>query len=61
MRLSSTRPQEVIDFGELSSELITMALMPRPHIGSGLVSAVLTYGYAAVPYVLCGEVRAYDC
>ena len=44
MRLSPTRPQEVIDFEELLSELITMARMLRPHLGSRLVSAMLTYG-----------------
>ena len=50
MRLSLTRPQEVIDFEELLSELITMARMLRPHLGSRLVRALLTYGvYAGVP------------
>ena len=44
MRLSLTRPQEVIDFEELLSELITMARMLRPHLGSRLVNALLTYG-----------------
>ena len=44
MRLGPTRPQEVIDFGELLGELITMARMLRPHLGSRLVSALLTYG-----------------
>ena len=44
VRLSPTRPQEVIDIEELLSELITMARMLRPHLGSRLVSALLTYG-----------------
>ena len=44
VRLSPTRPQEVIDFEELLSELITMARMLRPHLGSRPVSALLTYG-----------------
>ena len=38
------RPQEVIDVEELLSELITMARMLRPHLGSRLVSALLTDG-----------------
>ena len=42
VRLSPTRPQEVIDFEELLSELITMARMLRPHLGSRLVGALLT-------------------
>ena len=33
VRLSPTRPQEVIDFEELLSELITMARMLRPQLG----------------------------
>ena len=44
VRLSPTRPLEVIDFEELLSELITMARMLRPHLESSLVSALLTYG-----------------
>ena len=44
MRLSPTRPQEVIDFEELLSELITMARMLSPNLGSRLFSALLTYG-----------------
>ena len=44
VRLSPTRPQEVIDFEELLSELITMARMLRPLLGSRLVGALLTYG-----------------
>ena len=39
-----TRPQEVIAFEELLSEPITIARMLRPHLGSRLVSALLTYG-----------------
>ena len=42
VRLSPTRPQEVIDFEELLSELITMARMLRPHLGSRWISALLT-------------------
>ena len=41
---SPTRPLEVIDFEELLSELIAMARMLRPHLGSRLVGALLTYG-----------------
>ena len=44
MRASPTRPWEVIGFGELLSELIARARMLRPHLGSRLVSAMLTYG-----------------
>ena len=44
VRFSPTRPQEVIDFEELLSKLITMARMLRPHLGSRLVSALLTLG-----------------
>ena len=44
MRLSPTRPQEVIDFEELLSKLITVARILRPHLGSRLVSALLPYG-----------------
>ena len=38
--ISPIRPQEVIDFEELLSELITTALMLRPHLGSRLVNAL---------------------
>ena len=44
VRLSPTRPQEVSAFEELLSELITMARMLHTHLGSRLVSALLTYG-----------------
>ena len=44
VRPSLTRPWEVIGFEELLSELIASARMLRPHIGSRLVSAMLTYG-----------------
>ena len=40
--LSPTRPWEVIGFEELLSELIARARMLRPHLGSRLVSAMLT-------------------
>ena len=40
---SRTQPQQVIDFEELLSELITKAKMLRHHLGSRLVSALLTY------------------
>ena len=43
-RPSPTRPQEVLGFEELLSELIARARMPRPHLGSRLVSAPLTFG-----------------
>ena len=43
VKLSPTRPQEVIDFEELLSELTTVARMLRPHLGSRLVSNLLTY------------------
>ena len=41
---SLTRPQEVIGFEELLSELIARGRMLRPHLGSRLVSAPLTLG-----------------
>ena len=44
---SSPKPNpagEVIGFEELLSELIARARMLRPHLGSRLVSAMLTYG-----------------
>ena len=41
---SPTRPWEVIGFEELLGELIARARMHRPHLGSRLVSAMLTYG-----------------
>ena len=44
VRLSPTRPQEVIDLEELLSEVITTARMLRPHLGSRLVGALLTSG-----------------
>ena len=44
MRPSLTRPQKVIDFVELLSELITTARMHRPHLSSRLVSAILACG-----------------
>ena len=59
VRLSPTRPQEVIDFEELLSELIMMARMLRPHLGSRLVSALLTYGYAGVPCLERSDVVKY--
>ena len=37
-------PQEVIDFEELFSELITIKRMLRLHLGSRLLNALLTYG-----------------
>ena len=43
-RPSPTRPQEVLGFEQLLSELIARALMLRPHLGSRLVSAPLTFG-----------------
>ena len=43
-RPNPTRPQEVLGFKELLSELIARARMLRPHLGSGLVSAPLTFG-----------------
>ena len=44
VRASPTRPWGVIGFGELLSELKARARMLRPHLGSRLVSAMLTYG-----------------
>ena len=44
LALSPARSQEVIDFEELLSELITIARMLRPYLGSRLVSALLTDG-----------------
>ena len=43
-RWGGIRLLEVIDFEELLSELITMARMLRPHLGSRVASAMLTYG-----------------
>ncbi len=60
MRLSPTRPQEVIDFEELLSELITMARMLRPHLGSRLVGAMLTYGVRGVPCLVRSDAGV-DC
>ena len=44
LRLSLTRPHNDFNFKELLSDLITIARMIRPHLGSGLVSARLTFG-----------------
>ena len=44
MSPSPTRPWQVIGFEELLSELIARARLLRPHLGSRLVSAMLTYG-----------------
>ena len=43
-RLSPTRPNDNFNFEELLSELTTIAWMIRPHLGSRLVSARLTFG-----------------
>ena len=40
---SPTRPWEVIGFEELLSELIAMARMLRPHLGTRPVSTLLAY------------------
>ena len=42
-RPSPTRPQEVLGFEEMLSELIARARMLRPHLGSRLFSALLTF------------------
>ena len=61
VRLSPTRPQEVIDFEELLSELITMARMLRPHLGSRLSQCSTDlWGTLAYP-VSRGAMRAYEC
>ena len=61
VRRNPTRPQEVIDFEELLSELITMARMLRPHLGSRLVGALLTsMGYAGVPCLVRSDAGV-DC
>ena len=44
LRLSLTRPHDDFNFEELLSDLITIALMIRPHLGSRMVSARLTFG-----------------
>ena len=44
VRPRPTRPQEVLGFEELQSELIARARMLHPHLGSRLVSAPLTFG-----------------
>ena len=44
LRLSLTRPHDGFNFEELLSDLITIARMIRPHLGSRLVSARLTFG-----------------
>ena len=41
---ASQRSQEVLGLEELLSELIARARMLRPHLGSRLVSAPLTFG-----------------
>ena len=55
MRLSPSRLQEVIDFEELLSDLIARARMLRPHLGSRLVSAMLTYGVRCRTLLSCEE------
>ena len=55
VRLSPTRPQEVIDFEELMSDLITMAQSPSRIETDEFSFDLLTYS------VLCGAIRAYDC
>ena len=61
MRLSPTRPQEDFDLEELLSELITVARMLRPHLGSRLVSAILTYmRNAGVPCLVRSDAGV-DC
>ena len=44
LRLSPTRPHDDFNFEELLSALTTIARMIRPHLGSRLVSARLTFG-----------------
>ena len=43
LRLSLTRPHDDFNFEELLSDLITIARMIRPHLGSRLLSARLTF------------------
>ena len=60
-RRNPIRPWEVIGFEELLSELIAMARMLRPHLGSRLVSAVLTNGVSCRTLsckVRCGHMIA---
>ena len=54
-RPSPTRPQEVLGFEELLRELIAKARMLRPHLGSRMVSAPLTFGVHC--HTLSGEER----
>ena len=44
LRLSLTRPHDDFNFEELLSDLVTIARMIRPHRGSRLISARLTFG-----------------
>ena len=44
LRLRLTRPHDDFNFEELLSGLTTIARMIRPHLGSRLVSARLTFG-----------------
>ena len=44
LRLSLTRPNDDFNFEELLSDLTTIARMIRPHLGSRLVRARLTFG-----------------
>ena len=41
---SPTRPHDDFNFEELLSDLITIARIFRPHLGSKLVSVRLTFG-----------------
>ena len=52
--------EEVIDFEELLSELITMARMLRPHLGSRLISALLTYWVRQRPCLVRSDAGV-DC
>ena len=52
---SPARPQEVLGFEELLSELIARARMLHPLLGSRLVSARLTFGVHC--RILSGEER----
>ena len=47
--ISPTRSHDDFNFEELLSDLATIARMIRPHLGSRLVTARLTFGYTAVP------------
>ena len=44
LKLSLTQPHDDFNFEELLSDLITIAWMIRPHLGSRLVSDRLTFG-----------------